>query len=414
MAPENQPSKLNQTLMSQVAREKEIAFDGDLYQKGVEQFKANMSLLLAKYQQAGIPVLLGNLISNESDQTPLSTVGKVEWPSYKNNVNNNTPAKTQQEVDRLSAMLAQDKSTENYYKLALNLQKNKQFSKAKQAFILAKDHDLLRFRAPSEFNTVIEDLATEYNALLVDNTSNFNANSINGIIGEQLILEHLHPTVDGYFLLAENYIDVINKHHLIGTALLEYPKNKARVDVPVSIIDKRYGDFVIAKLMKDFPFTLASNKNNNEVLLPKSRPFEHQALIGRIKKDNWLAIQKKLFVQYQQHKEIAEAAKIAGSISTAMVVNHQASYIAGQLYQQLNDWQIASYYHEKALNAYNLTTPEKVKYLLTLAQDYFFLKNYEDCLKILQQANEITTTDSKSKQRILQYIGKVKQAQARA
>lgn len=385
----------DKTLMAQIAKEKEIAIDSDLYQQGVEQFEANMSLILSKYQSANIPVVLGTLISNESDQVPFSTIESVDWLFYKKGLSKES---AMQEIAALQDTLKQEKNAENYYKLALNFQLIEQYSDAKNAFVLAKDYDLLRFRAPSQFNDIIKSLAVKYESIFLDNQQMFASNSPQGIVGNKLILEHLHPTVFGYFLLAESYLDIINKKQLLGDAPLFYARDKAQKDIPLSIVDKLYGDFVISKLINDYPFTLTPKK----VDLPISREFEKEALIKRINKLSWLALQKELLVTYQQHNEIAEAAKIAGSISTAMVDNHQSSYIAGQLYGQLNDWMLASYYHKKAMQI----QPENTQYILSLAQDYFLLKHYSKSLEMLNKAKTLAPENNQ----IDDYINNVQRA----
>ncbi|WP_157442993.1 SGNH/GDSL hydrolase family protein [Colwellia piezophila] len=417
-SPDTQPSKLNKTLMSQVAKEKEIPLNSDLYQQGITQFTGNMSLILQKYQTAGIPVVLGNLVSNESGQVPFSSVEKVDWQKINRSLSKDNAAPA---IARLNSRLSVDKKAENYYQLALNLQLSGRFSEAKQAFVLAKDNDLLRFRAPSEFNVIIESLTKQYGAGLVDVQAMFNENSTQGIVGNKLILEHLHPTIEGYFLLAEAFVDYITEHNVIvsTTAIVPaislttstipsaetYSRDKARADIPISAVDALYGDFVIHNLVNDFPFTSSMNPGKKDIVLPTSRKFEKQALIKRIEKKSWLTIQKQLLVEYQQRKEVPQAAKIAGAISTAMVDNHKASYIAGQLYQQLKDWPLASYYHNKAFQQ----QAENVHYILALAQDYFFLKEYAQSLLLLEKADSLVVESSPQKQKILQHKASVQQ-----
>ncbi len=411
-APKEQPTKTNKTLMSKVAKEKEIAIGSSLYQQGIEQFKGNMSLILSKYRKAGIKVMLGNLVSNESGQVPFSSIEKTDWLAVRNSL---TKASAKAEVVRIKSLLKKEENAENYYQLGLNFTMLALYKEAKAAFIRAKDHDLLRFRAPSELNEVIEGLAKEYDVDLVDTQALFQANSAHGIIGNKLILEHLHPTVEGYFLLAEAYAELIISNNLISKEAISTPqqqvaRQRARADIPVSVVDQLYGDFVVSKLMNDFPFTSELNPGSESVSLPASRKFEKQALIKRLENGNWLSIQQDLLVKYQQRNEIPQAAKIAGAISTAMVDNHRSSYIAGQLYQQLNDWQLASYYHSKAVHQQS----ENVSYLLALAQDYFLLESYPKSLLVLEKANNVVTATAGQKQRIAQYIANVKQAAAKS
>jgi lysophospholipase L1-like esterase len=395
-----QPLQRNdKSLMSQVAKEKDIPLDSELFELGIEQFTKNMSSLLAKYQAAGVPVVLGNLVSSENGQVPFSSIGRVDWQNIRSDVladNVNPP------VFSLTSDLNSEDVAAYYFEYGLYMQAQERFSEAKLAFVLAKDHDLLRFRAPSQFSQIIASLAKQYHTGLVDVQGLFTKHSEGGIIGNKLMLEHLHPTIEGYFLLAEAYSDYIVKQKFLGTAA-NFTIDQARADIPLTQLDALYGEFTVRKLMNDYPFSEPNMQANKTISLPKSRPFEQQALIKRIESKDWLSVQKGLLVAYQERKEILEAAKIAAALSTAMIDNHQASYIAGQLYQDLKDWQLAAYYHKKAL----LVNTDDITYQLALAKDYFFLRLYSKSLALLQKADAMTDESSPQKQVIAQYIRQV-------
>jgi lysophospholipase L1-like esterase len=391
--------RTDKSLMSQVAKEKNIALDSELFKRGIAQFTENMSSLLAKYQAAGVPVVLGNLVSSENGQVPFSSIGRVDWQNIYSDV---TEKKISPPVFPLTAEQNSIDLAAHYFEYGLYMQAQGLFRDAKLAFVLAKDHDLLRFRAPSQFTDIIASLAKQYQTGLVDVQALFAEHSKDGIIGNNLMLEHLHPTIEGYFLLAEAYSDYIVEQQFLGKAV-DYSRTQARKDIPITRLDALYGEFSVRKLMNDYPFTSPNTQVNKTIDLPASRPFEKQALIKRIESKDWLSVQKGLLVAYQERKEPLEAAKIAAALSTAMIDNHQASYIAGQLYQGLKDWQLAAYYHKKALsiNTNNIT------YLMALAKDYFFLKQYPKSLVLLQKADAMVEETSPKKQTIAQYIRQV-------
>lgn len=406
-----QSSTLNtdRTLMSQVVKEKEIVFGSDLYEQGIVQFRENMSLILNKYKAANISVVLGSLVSNESGQIPFSSVGNVDWEAYKKILASQTTAQTNAHIVQLQNQLLGFNDANHYYQLGLSLQSVSRFVEAKEAFVNAKEFDLLRFRAPEKFTEITQELSNNNNVYFADVNTKFKTHTENGIIDNSLILEHLHPTVEGYFLLAESFVEVINNEKLMGVLPQNYSLAKARADIPLSNVDKMYGDFVVAKLMNDYPFVSAGSKHA-DVPLPEGSVFEKEALIKRINNDSWLALQRELLVKYQQNNDIAEAAKIAGLIATAMVDNHKAAYIAGQLYQQLNDWQLARYYHKKALNNLTLSAQTKVQYLLLLAQDNFMLEHYQKSISLLKTADELVPDDAPIKSKIAQYLQNAQQA----
>ena len=57
----------DRTLMARVVREPHIPLSSALYRRGAEQFRANLSSLLARFRDEGVPVFIGTLVSNERD-----------------------------------------------------------------------------------------------------------------------------------------------------------------------------------------------------------------------------------------------------------------------------------------------------------------------------------------------------------
>jgi hypothetical protein len=66
------------SLMARVAGERSIPLDSETYRRGLQQFESNLGRLLARYRAAGVPVLVGTLVSNERDQPPLAVLAGAE------------------------------------------------------------------------------------------------------------------------------------------------------------------------------------------------------------------------------------------------------------------------------------------------------------------------------------------------
>src|SRR6185436_8970196 len=64
------PSRQDRTLMATIVDEKEIPYGSALYRRGLAQYRANLRTLLRRYREAGIPVFIGTVVSNERDQKP--------------------------------------------------------------------------------------------------------------------------------------------------------------------------------------------------------------------------------------------------------------------------------------------------------------------------------------------------------
>lgn len=73
---------------------------------------------------------------------------------------------------------------------------------ANKHFRRARDLDTLRFRADSQINDINRRVASAEGAELVDADAIFSKESPNGIVGSELVYEHVHMTPLGNYLLA--------------------------------------------------------------------------------------------------------------------------------------------------------------------------------------------------------------------
>lgn len=368
----------DRTLMARIAKDKDIQLNSDIFHAGIAQFEGNLSLILDKYENAGIPVVIGDLVSNEKDLIPFSAINALAGEEMQeitlmgSSQNRELISNLRHVIDNdLSKNLAAD-----YFKLGHGLLMSGQENKAKQAFIDAKDHDTLRFRAPSEFNRIIEALSDRPNVYLAGVQEAFVADSPEGVIGSKHMLEHLHPSVRGYFILANAYVDA-----LILNDLLPEPSNNdlqgAWQEQPVTLADKRYGNFKVERLVSDYPFT--TEKKN--VILPPSDSLESSALKKRIDGVDWLTINQDLLTAYQENRNLPEAAKVAGLMADALPNNTQLTFIAGMLYKQINNLPLSTHHLLRAVNL----NPENLQARLSLAQNFFQLGDKARSLVQLEQ-----------------------------
>jgi lysophospholipase L1-like esterase len=216
------------SLMARVAGQRSIPLNSETYRRGLQQFEANLGRLLAKYRAAGVPVLVGTLVSNERDQPPLAVLAGAEGDVA-------GAAKT-------AFHAAQDAEAAG------------QHDAARDGYSWARDLDPLRFRAPAAFSDVVRRVAEANGASVVDVHAAFAGASEHGLIGERLLLEHVHPNLDGYFLLADAFHDA-----LLGSGLLPAPEvplsdEDARAGMPVSEVDRHLGDYKVLRIRAGWPF----------------------------------------------------------------------------------------------------------------------------------------------------------------
>lgn len=216
------------TEMSRIVKEQNIPLGSYLYELGKEQFRHNLHDILKKTKNAGIPVLISELVSNIRDQQPFVSVKQDTLPS----------ARTVFEAARI-------------------LESEGKYDQARQAYYRAKDLDALRFRATEEFNEIIYNLAVEFDIPVVPMKSCFEAASPHGLIGFDLIHEHLHPNIDGYFLMADAFFNTMRQQNFIS---LEWQNQNIK---PVSYyrqhwgftrLDSVYAALTITHLKGGWPF----------------------------------------------------------------------------------------------------------------------------------------------------------------
>jgi len=218
------------TLMSRMAKDKHILLDSDVFNAGLQQFEDNLMDILKLIKDKNVPVILGRLVSNLKDQKPFISV--------------NTPG---------------FKTADQVYEKAKDELKNNNFTKADSLFRLAKELDVLRFRAPEKMNKIIEDLGKEFHVATVPIDSIFNSVSPEGIVGDNLIVDHLHPNVKGYQLIGKAFYECMEKQgYLPKTENAKIPFNEqdsvTRANFVFTKLDSVMGNDYVRLLKTDWPY----------------------------------------------------------------------------------------------------------------------------------------------------------------
>ena len=219
-------------LMAAMAARPEIAYSDPDVKKAIRNFRENLQDVLDAASEKDVSVVLGTLVSNLADQPPfVSEFSQTSDPTVKNRLNAwLLEAKAQIEAGNVSdaqALLQRiadvdSSAAEVAYLQGKIAEQNGDTRRAYQYFARARDLDMLRFRAPSDFNKELRQLAAERRIPLVDLENIFRNASPNGLPGSNFFLEHLHPNFAGNQLIAESYANMI-KLQLGNTASTEAP-----------------------------------------------------------------------------------------------------------------------------------------------------------------------------------------------
>jgi len=264
------------------------------------------------------------------------------------------------------------------------------YQQAKQAFIKARNHDLLRFRAPSAINDIIVNLAKKESVYFVDANQALTEAAAHGIIGKSLMLEHLHPTIDGYFVIADSFYQALEKSALFGQFPHTISTAQAQQDIPVFDAEIYWGKAKIAGLMADYPFTDKPKK----VQLPIAKtPSDRLGLSAYRKKIGWLTIATENLNYGKKHDQ-ALYVKSAKLLGDAMPFDAVHNYRAGIALIEQKQFAQAPRYLKRAIAANN----SNVNYQLALSHAYLEQGKLQQALPWLESVlrldpNNVTAID---------------------
>ena len=307
------------TRMQRMVADQQIGYQSEAYRKGVQQFRTNMGQALAILNAHHIPVLLSNLVSNEKDLLPFAsaTVDRAKFPDFERRYNKGLHSLATGDslaAYRFFKMAGEINNAHagcNYY-LGRLAYTGRRFALARKYFAKARDLDGLRFRAPEEFNGIIRHLVARYpNAHLVDTKGLFETNSPGGIIGKELILEHVHPDLTGYALMSEAFYRALKKNDLLPEkAAREMSFRQLLKTMPIPRIDSLAGLYKVANLKNSWPFKGSMQRDSFRI-----ESFEEQtayALANR--KLGWNEAMSEAYNHYIAKSDYPEARKVVESL----------------------------------------------------------------------------------------------------
>lgn len=225
------PVKSDGTLMARMSQRQQIPFESEKYFSGINQFEGNLRDILEIAKEKNVPIILGRLISNLKDQKPFESIYEGEFPV-----------------------------ADEIFNLAHGELNSCKLRSADSLYRFAKDLDPLRWRAPEKLNQIIEDLAKEFNYPVVKLDSVFNAESIYGVVGDDLMTDHLHPNLRGFQIIGR---EIFNKGIESGIFPEGYVKDyslQAQDSITLSRyeftkLDSTIALYQIIILKSDWPYT---------------------------------------------------------------------------------------------------------------------------------------------------------------
>ncbi len=342
------------TLMERMVQEKDVPYDSELFHQATETFQGNMADIIDYFNAREIPVIVGSLVSNIRHQAPFTDVFSAEtnqsnWQnSYQKALNSFKAGDIDGSLEAINLCIQQDSlPASQYYLLGEIREAAGDSAAAYQAFHLAKEYDGLRFRASEDLNEVIYQFRDEEKILLAPVKEAFEKYSPGRLIGKTLMLEHLHPTLTGYALMAKAYATTILNAELCGPSeVTVVPDQEWLSEIGVTYIDREVARIRIDYLMSGWPFQKNSPPPKREYTIPNATPLQKLALKFWMDEINWEQLHVETAALYSQQQDWENAAREYKALIRATPINSAPYLFLGQSLMRLNRV-------DEALSAFN-------------------------------------------------------------
>ena len=193
--------------------DKQVRESSPLMHYAYSNFERNLKDTVEIARRTGARVIVSTVATNLKDCGPFSSLHRENlapeelrsWMTLVQQGKEFEAARSYPEALQAyrAATKIDDQFAELEFRMARSLWIQGDYDGAKQHFLRARDLDTLRFRADSRINAINRSVASSTTgAELVDAEALFSKESPNGIIGSDLVYEHVHMTPLGNYLLA--------------------------------------------------------------------------------------------------------------------------------------------------------------------------------------------------------------------
>jgi len=204
----------------QMFLDKQVRLTDNTMQTVYSHFQANLEDIRDTALRAGASVILCTVASNLKDCPPFASLHRPDltdadlkqWRQlYDEGAVQETLGNYETAIERYTAAARIDDTFADLdFRLATCFWNLGRFTDAKDRYVLAREHDTLRFRADDRINDIIRRTAAGKDRVtLLDFVRILEEHTPNGISGRDHFYEHVHLTFAGNYLMAKSLFEQI-------------------------------------------------------------------------------------------------------------------------------------------------------------------------------------------------------------
>lgn len=332
------------TMMERLARGQYIRFGSAEYRQALENFTANLTDLRSLCRQKGVKLLLASQVSNLRDLHPFVSQDRPEWTAaqklefhllYSKALTHILNREMDSALTLLRATMRFDSlRADVHFDMARCLDSLQMKHDALTEYVKARDLDMLRFRASTDFNDAIKSMEDGQSTFFVDVERKFKANSPDSLIGTNLITEHLHPHERGYFLIAKEFAWQMHLRQILADEQTWNERDhlddeKLWERRPLTGLDRQCAQRRTALLTSGWPF-----RDDTKVLPPVDRGDAIGLIAARMVQGEltWEEGHVAAAEYYTQRAQLDDAEREYAVLINQIPLNVSAYLLLGQLY----------------------------------------------------------------------------------
>ncbi len=237
------------TLLERMTEKIGVEYNSRVYKNTMNDFEKNYEAILNLLTSNNVTVITCGAVKNVKEFKPFESKGTITSAEIEKITED-----IKSENDSLQIIQQLNEKIKDNAALAhaaadilLESHKNKL---AKYFYYKACDLDMLRLRASSDINKIIERLSTKYNCSYIDLQEFINNLDEDGIAGNDLILEHVHPSLDCHSAIAGKLASTIFDSIL----KVNITENYQKIEIQSSFIEKMAVAKILYSTFSKYPF----------------------------------------------------------------------------------------------------------------------------------------------------------------